>query len=691
MATTFPNIDFKFRRGTKDGYSTTSYLEGSLNFVKDDEALYVHKDGISFRISDVVLDAGTEDQIRGIALPKAKLYYASDSHKIMWFDKEHLEWVYIESTKADNATKALKDDNGNIINEYYYPRSEAQADYTTLDDKISAVIDDIGHIVEFKTIVCSSISDLPEVGEKNTIYLVPKTSYYDWDILPPGEEKDAHVELLFIESEEYGNFYELIGSTVIHMDNYYTKDEVDALLNTLQQSMLTEYNTFKTDMLAEMNGFRSTMNSLIATVNTNIAAISAQVTTMANNIANHEGRIVSLESRVTTIEQELDGGGSGGEGSIAERITALETGLSDLDDEYTANKTATDQTITNNYNTLNTSISTVNTNVNSLITRVTNDEATISNHTTRLNTAESTLSNHGSRITALENTVIDMSGYGQRITTLEGHDVTHSADIANLKTRVNIIENDFALAEQGLEGPQVITAVEDRTDETSTISDILTRVDTLEELYGEEYDPEGDPDNPIYSLYGRMSTAENKISILENEESGGSAGLAALTSRVSTAESKISSLESSDTTQTSNIATLNGKVSNLESSDATQTSNISSLTTRMDTAENDITGVAGRVTTAEGNISNVTTRMSSAEGNITSLQNNDSTQNTNISGLTTRMGTAESNITGVTGRVSTLESSDTTQNTNISNIDGRVTTIEGTFAIAEQGDEADED
>ena len=40
MATTFPNIDFKFRRGTKDGYSTTSYLEGSLNFVKDDEALY---------------------------------------------------------------------------------------------------------------------------------------------------------------------------------------------------------------------------------------------------------------------------------------------------------------------------------------------------------------------------------------------------------------------------------------------------------------------------------------------------------------------------------------------------------------------------------------------------------------------------------------------------------------------------
>ena len=73
MPTTFPNIDFKFRRGTLDGFKTTAYMEGSLNFVKDDESLYAQKDGLTFRISDIVLNAGTEDSIRSISLPKMKL------------------------------------------------------------------------------------------------------------------------------------------------------------------------------------------------------------------------------------------------------------------------------------------------------------------------------------------------------------------------------------------------------------------------------------------------------------------------------------------------------------------------------------------------------------------------------------------------------------------------------------------
>ena len=71
------------------------------------------------------------------------------------------------------------------------------------------------------------VTELPEIGESNVIYLVPKQDTGDNDVFD---------EYLYVNDE-----WELIGTTDIDLSNYYTKSEVDGklppiyVLNTTNQ------------------------------------------------------------------------------------------------------------------------------------------------------------------------------------------------------------------------------------------------------------------------------------------------------------------------------------------------------------------------------------------------------------------------------------------------------------------------
>lgn len=107
------------------------------------------------------------------------------------------------------------------IKEYFYRKSELYSK-TQIDSMLSSAL-------KF-TIVQS----LPEVGENGTIYLVPK------DV--PSQD-DVYDEYIWTSTQgQIQQHYEHIGSTQIDLSNYYTKSEVDSLLNGKQGSITITTN-----------------------------------------------------------------------------------------------------------------------------------------------------------------------------------------------------------------------------------------------------------------------------------------------------------------------------------------------------------------------------------------------------------------------------------------------------------------
>ena len=85
MPSQFSNIDFSFRRGTKDGLDRAVIKNGSLNFSTDTEEMMVDIDNKRLNVSSVIHKA-TEAEIRAIENPGAKLYIAEDTGKLLYND-----------------------------------------------------------------------------------------------------------------------------------------------------------------------------------------------------------------------------------------------------------------------------------------------------------------------------------------------------------------------------------------------------------------------------------------------------------------------------------------------------------------------------------------------------------------------------------------------------------------------------
>ena len=86
--TTFPNIDFGFRRGNREALDNTSIKNGTMNFCKDTREMFVDVDGIRIQISDIVFDGSTEAEIKALLSPERKVYISSDTMKFLVFNQK---------------------------------------------------------------------------------------------------------------------------------------------------------------------------------------------------------------------------------------------------------------------------------------------------------------------------------------------------------------------------------------------------------------------------------------------------------------------------------------------------------------------------------------------------------------------------------------------------------------------------
>ena len=90
----FVNVDFKFKRGTRDGVNHTPVDNGSLVFATDTQEFYVDIDDTRLVLSGVEFYP-TENDIKAITVPGDKLYVAFNTRRILTYNRTTSEWIYV--------------------------------------------------------------------------------------------------------------------------------------------------------------------------------------------------------------------------------------------------------------------------------------------------------------------------------------------------------------------------------------------------------------------------------------------------------------------------------------------------------------------------------------------------------------------------------------------------------------------
>lgn len=159
------------------------------------------------------------------------------------------------------------------------------------NNTISAVVD-AGFQVEV-------VQTLPETGEANTIYFVPKAG---------GANPDAYDEYMYIN-----NAWEKIGSTEVDLSNYYNKTEVDGLLSGKQDKLTAGNNITINGTTISANDTTYSAGTNIDITDNAIKAVGYRYNT--TNGAFAEGDRDVVEGETTFIKSTATGLMSHAEGS----------------------------------------------------------------------------------------------------------------------------------------------------------------------------------------------------------------------------------------------------------------------------------------------------------------------------------------------------------------------------------------
>lgn len=135
--------------------------------------------------------------------------------------------ISLEETKnfidSDKAPVAFTGDYSDLTN---LPDLDEYVTLTTLNqsfynrNQVNELISSIEN-VRFEV-----VDALPETGEENVIYLLPKE----------GTEPNIYDEYIFLND---GKIFEKIGSTEVNLENYYTKTEIDGRIPIVYDSTIT--------------------------------------------------------------------------------------------------------------------------------------------------------------------------------------------------------------------------------------------------------------------------------------------------------------------------------------------------------------------------------------------------------------------------------------------------------------------
>ena len=455
--TDFPNIDFSFRRGYNESAKNAPFKEGSLNFVKDTGEFFVDKDGLRFNITSIIFDAGTEAQIRAIVTPQRKLYLSSDTFKLMYFDRLTLEWKYVGSDYPNNALladRAIADEMGNNIYNYYYSKQDATAEHTNIVKEIDSIKSSVGSIIRFDVKVLDSIVNLPEEGEKGTIYCVPIADYLGMyetatmaeDGESSAEVMDNYVELLWIADSIFGGYYEVIGTTHVNMNDYYKKEEVQNLIEALRQEFTNIVALEMSDVVNTVNAIRSTVNSIQSSLTTRMNSIVNTLNSVSGRVSDNGTAITNLQNNDVEIEKDIATNVTN-IGTLRQDLTVLSNTVSQIQKDVSSNATAIESAVAVNESQSNKIV-----NIEGNITENTKDISTNAGDIVELQKdvqqLKSDTSGNTTQIEGLQESI--QTTIDQSLTTINQNISGMEQDIAKNASDIQVINGELVELQQGI-------------------------------------------------------------------------------------------------------------------------------------------------------------------------------------------------------------------------------------------------
>ena len=192
--------------------------------------------------------------------------------------------LYAEATTRQNADNALQQ---NIDNEAAARANADTALEATIDSLRAKVYADLAAYYYTKSETYSQaqvnkllasvnkpafevVDELPESGEQNVIYLVKKDT--------GSEQNDVYDEYIWITDEDGTSHWEHIGSTAVDLSDYYTKEEITALLNNQKTEIITTCNAYTDAAKTACNQYTDTA---IATALGDVESVLAEIDTGA--------------------------------------------------------------------------------------------------------------------------------------------------------------------------------------------------------------------------------------------------------------------------------------------------------------------------------------------------------------------------------------------------------------------------
>lgn len=192
--------------------------------------------------------------------------------------------LYAEATTRQNADNALQQ---NIDNEAAARANADTALEATIDSLRAKVYADLAAYYYTKSETYSQaqvnkllasvnkpafelVDELPESGKQNIIYLVKKDT--------SSEQNDVYDEYIWITDEDGTEHWERIGSTAVDLSDYYTKEEITALLNNQKTEIITTCNAYTDAAKTACNQYTDTA---IATALGDVESVLAEIDTGA--------------------------------------------------------------------------------------------------------------------------------------------------------------------------------------------------------------------------------------------------------------------------------------------------------------------------------------------------------------------------------------------------------------------------
>lgn len=279
------STDFGFRRGSEASLNRTAVKDGTFNLCLDTGNLFIDIDGQRISTRDITI-VETEAEVRAIADPNPRIYFAKDTDNFLIFDIPTLSWRLAGAEHAVYSEKAGADSNGNIFEEFYETIENSDSKISDINDTLSELRGIIAQINSFEIRVLESEDNLPLEGEEHIIYFVPNEN----------EEGNTQFdEYVWLAEEE---FYEKIGITKPDLADYYTKTNVDDILSDLQS-----------DLEGQINGVQGNVDTLSGNVNTlsgyvssNTSDIGALNSTVANNKIASEQADTNLQNAIDAVK-----------------------------------------------------------------------------------------------------------------------------------------------------------------------------------------------------------------------------------------------------------------------------------------------------------------------------------------------------------------------------------------------------